>query len=237
VTAFVILNNRSGVHGVAGTTLHTVEAWCTTHFRRDALQFAQVLTARFNGGLLVLRLISADRLLVRARIYQAGIHVATVALRFDPRLRQAHISWFVVVMAGRGSTAGKHLLQNMLLIQRDCGIRRITLQAALSHGGYVWAAHGFLPGTNAKWLVLAKRLAAKFAALSANFAPAEAAAVERLLQAQDRLALRAVTAITARHGSTTLGKYLLMGERWEGELDLSDEPSALIYFRRIGLIA
>jgi hypothetical protein len=125
----------------------------------------------------------------------------------------------------------------MLLIQRDCGIRRITLQAALTHGGYTWAAHGFLPGTNAKWQVLAKRLAAKFAALAANFAPAEAAAIERLLQAQDRLALRAVTAITTRHGGTTLGKYLLMGERWDGELDLSDEPSALIYFRRIGLIA
>jgi hypothetical protein len=81
VTAFILLNNQSGAHGVAGTTLHTVEAWCTTHFHRGALQFAQVLTARFNGGLLVLRLISADRLLVRARIYQAGIHVAIVALR------------------------------------------------------------------------------------------------------------------------------------------------------------
>jgi hypothetical protein len=76
-------------------------------------------------------------------------------------------------MAGRGSTAAKHLLQNMLLIQRDCGIRHITLQAALSHGGYVWAAHGFLPGTNARWQMLAKRLAVKFAALSASFAPAE----------------------------------------------------------------
>jgi hypothetical protein len=237
VTAFVVLNNRSGVHGVAGTTLAAVEAWCMTHFRRDALQFTQMLTARFNGGLIVLRVISADRLLVRARIYQTGVHIATVALRFDPRLRQAHISWFVVVMAGRGSTAAKHLLQNLLLVQRDCGIRRVTLQAALTHGGYVWATHGFLPATNTKWQVLAKRLTAKFAVLAANLAPAEVTAIERLLQAQDRLALRAVAAIAARHGSTTLGKHLLMGERWDGELDLSDEPSAVMYFRRIGLIA
>ena len=237
MTAFVVLNNRSGVYGLTGTTLPAVEAWCMTHFRRDVLQFAQMLTARFNGGLIVLRVISADRLLMRARIYQAGVHAATVALRLDPRLRQAHISWFVVVMAGRGSTAAKHLLQNQLLIERDCGIRRITLQAALTHGGYVWAVHGFLPATNTKWQALAKRLSAKFAVLAANFATAEATAIERLLQAQDRLALRAVAAIATRHEGTTLGKHLLMGERWEGELDLSDEPSALIYFRRIGLIA
>lgn len=37
-------------------------------------------------------------------------------------------------------------------------------------------------------------------------------------------------------GGTALGKHLLMGESWDGELDLSDEPSVLIYLRRIGLI-
>lgn len=236
MTAFIVLNNRSGVHGHGGKSLAAVNAWCTTHFGRDALQFCQVLAARFNGAVAILRTISADRLLVRARLYQAGVHIATVALRFDPQHGQTHISWFVVAPTGRGGATTRHLLQNILLIERDCGIARTTLQAALTHGGYVWAVHGFLPAPPATWVTLAGQLATKFAVVAPTFTPSQVAAVQGLLRSPDRRAIRAVAAITMPVGGMTLGKYLLMGESWDGELDLSDEPSALIYLRRIGLI-
>ena len=236
MTALIALNNRSGVYGRGGATLPAVDAWCTTHFGRDALQFCQVLTARFNAGSVVLRAISGNRLLVRARLYQAGVHIATVALRFDPPRRQSHLSWFVVAPVGRRGATTRHLLQNILLIQRDCGIRRITLQAALTHGAYVWAVHGFLPVPNAAWPALAGRLAARFVAVASNFTASQVAAVDGLLQSPDRRALRAVAALALPFGGTTLGRHLLMGEKWDGELDFSDEPSALIYFRRIGLM-
>lgn len=236
MTAFIVLNNRRGLNRRAGTSLPAVDAWCTSHFGRDALQFCQVLTARFNAGLVVLRLVSGTRLLVRARVYQASVHIATVALRLDPLQRQAHISWLVVAPTGRRGVTTRHLLQNILLIQRDCGMARTTLQAGLTHGAYVWAVHGFLPATNASWQALASRLVAKLEAVAPGLTPSQAASVGQLLQSPDRLALRAIAASSTPIGGTTLGKYLLMGERWDGELDLSDEPSALIYLRRIGLI-
>jgi hypothetical protein len=227
VTGFVVLNNRRGIHGLAGATLPSVEAWSTAHFGRDALQFCQVLTARFNAGFLALRTVSAERLLVRASLYQAGVRVATVALRFDPLQRRAHISWLIVTPTGRGGPTSRHLLQNLLLIERDCG---------LTHGGYVWAVHGFLPSPDAAWPVIAARLATKFAAVASNFTPAQGAAVDGLLRSADRRALRAIAALAVPFGGTTLAKHLLMGESWPGELDLSDEASSVIYMRRIGLI-
>ena len=236
MTAFVVLNNRRGVNGVAGSTLPAVETWCRTHFRRDALQLCQVLTARFNSGFVVLRAIKGDRLLVRQRVYQAGIHVATAALRFDPQRREAHIAWLVVARTARGGGTTRHLLQNLLLVQRDCGIDKITLQAALTHGAYVWAVHGFLPTPETAWPLLAGRLAAKLALVAPRLTAVQVATVESLLRSPDRRALRAIAAIAAPFGGTTLGKHLLMGERWDGELNLFDEPSVLIYMRRIGLI-
>ncbi len=195
-----------------------------------------MFTVRFSAGSFVLRAVSGDRLLVRARVYQAAVHIATLALRFDPTQRQAHISWFVVAPTGRGGATTRHLLQNILLIQRDCGIGRTTLQAALTHGAYVWAVHGFLPTTSATWTALVGRLATKFATVAASCTSSQVSAVQQLLKSPDRRALRAIAAITVPVGGMALGKHLLMGERWDGELDLSDEPSSLIYLRRIGLI-
>ena len=236
MTAFIALNNRRGTRFLDGTTLAAVDAWCTTHLGRDALQFCQMFTVRFSAGSFVLRAVSGDRLLVRARVYQAAVHIATLALRFDPSQRRAHISWFVVAPTGRGGTTTRHLLQNILLIERDCGIGRMTLQAALTHGAYVWAVHGFLPTTSAAWTALAGRLTTRFAAVAASCTASQVAAVQQLLKSPDRRALRAIAATKVPVGGTALGKHLLMGERWDGELDLSDEPSTLIYLRRIGLI-
>lgn len=236
MTAFIALNNRRGTRFLDGTTLGAVDTWCTTHLGRDALQLCQMLTGRFSAGSLVLRAISGNRLLARARIYQAAVHIATVALRFDPLRRQAHISWFVVAPTGRGGATARHLLQNILLIERDCGMDRTTLQATLTHGGYVWAVHGFLPAPSTTWTALVGRLATKFATVAPTLTSSQVAAVAQLLRSPDRCALRAIAALTIPVGGTTLGKHLLMGESWDGELDLSDEPSALIYLRRIGLI-
>ena len=120
--------------------------------------------------------------------------------------------------------------------RNPCGITRVTLRAGLSHGGYVWAVHGFLPETDAKWLQLAARLQAKLAALAPPLPPLQAQAISQILSSPDRFALRAVVAALTPVAATTLGKHLLLGEGWDGELDFSDQSSALIYLRRIGLL-
>jgi hypothetical protein len=236
VTAFIVLNNNDGRHGFAGTTIADVNRWCGANFGRDALHLAQTLTARFDAAFVLLRVISGDRLVVRARIFQGPTSVATLAFRLAPRTHQAHLSWLVLAPTARGGLVSKPLLQNLLLIERDCGVTRVTLHAGLSHGGYVWAMHGFLPETDAKWLQLATRLRAKLDGLALPLPPLQTQAIKQILSSSDRFALRAVAAAVTPVAKTTLGKHLLLGERWEGELDFSDRSSALIYFKRIGLL-
>jgi hypothetical protein len=236
VTAFIVLNNNDGRRGFAGTTIADVNRWCGANFGRDALHLAQTLTARFDAAFVLLRVISGDRLFVRARIFQGPTPVATLAFRLAPRTHQAHLSWIVLAPTARGGLVSKPLLQNLLLIERDCGVTRVTLHAGLSHGGYVWAMHGFLPQTDAKWLQLAARLRAKLDALALPLPPLQTQAIKQILSSSDRFALRAVAAAVTPVAKTTLGKHLLLGERWEGELDFSDRSSALIYLKRIGLL-
>ena len=101
------------------------------------------------------------------------------------------------------------------------------------YGAYVWAVHG-PPVPDAAWLAFAGRLAAKLAGVASNLAPSQVAAVDGLLRSPDRRGC--APSQRSPRPSRTTGQVLLMGESWNGELDLSDEPSALIYFRRIGLM-
>jgi hypothetical protein len=155
MTAFIGIGSRGGLRSFGGSQFALVNRWCTIWFKRDLIHFAQTLTMRFNGANMVLRLISGDRLLVRMQIFQAGTRIANVAFRIDPQKQRAFLSWTVLTPATQRTGAFKHILQNILLVLRDCGITRISLTASLTHGGYVWAIYGFLPETAAEWARLA----------------------------------------------------------------------------------
>ena len=145
-----------------------------------------------------------------------------MAFRLAPRLHQAHLSWIVLLPTARGGLVSKPLLQNLLLIERDCGITRVTLHAGLSHGGYVWAIHGFLPETDAKWLQLAARLRAKLAALAPPLPPLQAQAINQVLSSSDRFALRAVAAAVTPVGVDNSRKHLLLANAGTENLHFSD---------------
>lgn len=254
MTAFLALNNRGGLKSVGGSTLPAVNDWCLTHSGRDLLQVARTLASRFSAVNIAARATGNGLLLVREQIFQAGVLIGTIAFRLDPAQQRAHLSWTVLTPATRGTGAFKPVLQNLLLAMRDCRIVRITLVAGLSHGGYVWATYGFLPQTPAEWTRLAGLLRTKLATVVAQLTPEQAALVGQLLASADPLALRAIAAIavpvtapitaltTAATAATTtstpmpLGRYLLLGSEWKGQLELSDGPSMLIYLRRIGLM-
>jgi hypothetical protein len=236
MTAFIGIDSRGGLRSFGGSQFALVNRWCTTWFKRDLIHFAQTLTIRFNGANMVLRLISKDRLLVRLQIFQAGTRIANVAFRIDPQQQRAFLSWTVLTPATQRTGAFKHILQNILLVLRDCGISRIGLVASLTHGGYVWAIYGFLPETAAEWARLAGVLRRKLLAVASQLKPAELDAVQKLLASPDPLALRAIAGSAIPIGDKTLGKHLLMGTEWKGELDFSDSPAVLIYLKRIGVM-
>jgi hypothetical protein len=259
MTAFLALNNRGGLKSVGGSTLPAVNDWCLTYAGRDLLQVARTLDSRFSAVNIAARATGNGQLLVREQIFQAGVLIGTIAFRLDPAQQRAHLSWTVLTPAARGTGAFKPMLQNLLLAMRDCRIVRITLVAGLSHGGYVWATYGFLPQTPVEWTRLAGLLRTKLATVAAQLTPEQTALVGQLLASADPLALRAIAAIKVEvtapaaassatgpmagsmagsmaSGPTTLGRYLLLGSEWKGQLELSDGPSMLIYLRRIGLM-
>jgi len=236
MTAFIGLDSRGGLRSFGGTRFAHVNRWCTTYFKRDLIHLSQTLTIRFNGANLVLRTIAGDRLLVRMQVFQAGARIATIAFRIDPPQQRAFLSWTVLAPATQRTGAFKHILQNLLLVLRDCGTTRVGLVASLTHGGYVWAIHGFLPQSAAEWARLARVLQARLATVASHLTPTELGAIEKLLASPNPLALRAVAGSAIPVLGTTLGKHLLMGTEWKGELDFSDGPSVLIYLRRIGVV-
>jgi hypothetical protein len=248
MTAFLALNNRGGLKSFGGSTLPAVNDWCLTHSGRDLLQVARTLASRFSAVNIAARAVgsrdsgASGQLLVREQIFQAGVPIGTIAFRLDPAQQRAHLSWTVLTPAARGTGAFKPMLQNLLLAMRDCRIARITLVAGLTHGGYVWATYGFLPQTPAEWARISGVLRAKLVPVTAQLTAEQAALTTQLLGSADPLALRAIAAIavpvTAPTGPTPipLGRYLLLGSEWKGQLELSDGPSMLIYLRRIGLM-
>ena len=236
MTAFIGIGSRGGLRSFGGTQFAHVNKWCTTWFKRDLIHFAQTLTIRFNGANMVLRLIPGDRLLVRMQLFQAGTRIASISFRIDPQQQRAFLSWTVLTPATQRTGAFKHILQNLLLVLRDCGITRIGLTASLTHGGYVWAIYGFLPASAAEWARLAGVLRRKLLAVASELKPVELDAVQKLLASPDPLALRAIAGSAIPIRDTTLGKHLLMGTEWKGELDFSDGPSVLIYLKRIGVV-
>lgn len=236
MTVFIDLDGRGGLQSFGGSALVSINAWCLKYFGRDALHFAQTLAVRFNGARLVLRGIAVDRLFVRTRLLQAGVNTATIAFRIDPVQQRSHLSWVKLVPAVRGTRTLKHALQNLLVAMRDCGTVRLTLQAALTHGGYVWATYGFLPETPAEWTRLSSHLQTKLAVIKNQLSATELAAIDKILTSPNPLAIRAVAAIQIPVSGTTVGKHLLLGTVWNGQLDFSDRPSMLIFLERIGLI-
>jgi hypothetical protein len=88
MTAVLLWSNRGSGHRFSGSTIAGVNAWSLKHLGRDLLHLSQALAVRFAGVRLILRIISGERLLVRERLFQAGLHIATVAFRLDPLRRR-----------------------------------------------------------------------------------------------------------------------------------------------------
>src|SRR5437879_60425 len=113
MTAFIRVDNRTGQYQFSGSSVAQVDTWCMRYFQKDSLHFVQTLTVRFHASLVILRVISGDRFLVRARVFQATIPVALNAFRLDPQAQISHHAWFVVHPAARSGLVSKPLMQNL----------------------------------------------------------------------------------------------------------------------------
>lgn len=133
----------------------------------------------------------------------------------------------------QGQGVAKELLANSIELYEQAGINRVTLMAALEVGGYAWAKYGFspLPGRNTRELFSAVR--ERLAAIDGLADPVRAV-VNRLLESDDPKAIWAISdlegiKVTQQGRSVALGKALLLGTHWQGELRL-DDPQARARF-------
>ena len=126
---------------------------------------------------------------------------------------------------GRGIS--KDLLANSIKLYDKAGIQKVTLQAALSVGGYAWAKYGFKPNLGRETTQLFKTVSDRLQDMGEAVPTSVRRVVERLLAKGDPKAIWAISdldGVTVRRANkdVPLGKALLLGTAWKGALDLQD---------------
>ncbi len=133
----------------------------------------------------------------------------------------------------QGKGVAKELLANSVELYEQAGISKVTLFAALDVGGYAWAKYGFCPEPGRATRELFSSIRERLAELDGVAEPVRAV-VGRLLDSEDPKAVWAISdlegiSVPNRGEKTPLGKALLLGTHWKGQL-LLDDPEARARF-------
>lgn len=129
---------------------------------------------------------------------------------------------------GRGIS--KDLLANSIKLYDQAGIQKVTLQAALSVGGYAWAKYGFKPNPGRETAQLFETVKDRLEDMGEAVPRPVRTVVQRLLAKGDPKAIWAISdldGVTVRRGNKELplGKALLLGTAWKGALELQDREA------------
>lgn len=130
-----------------------------------------------------------------------------------------HSSWSVNADY-QGKDVGKQVFGNQLDLYDHLGIKKVSVSAGLSVGGYAWARYGFVP-SQSSWDRIresAKTQAYRF--------PADVAA--RIRVVADNPDPRSVWVLAAMkdkglESGHTVGQSLLLGKHWDGTIDLTNK--------------
>lgn len=168
---------------------------------------------------------------MRLQQQEEGVRAGTMARYFDfgdadgPVVEHAYFS-----LSPEFQDAGlaRTILSNSVKLYQKLGIDRVTLQAGLSVGGYAWAKYGFKPDSEESWDQLRDEV--RWSLDQLELPRCTQRAVERLLRSDDPKSVWALSDLgimvkDLNGEQTKLGKALLMGTGWYGELDLKDEES------------
>lgn len=118
----------------------------------------------------------------------------------------------------------KDILSSSFSLYEQLGVNRVELFANIDVGGYAWAKYGFSP-TSASAPTLAAYLRDKLNDF--DLSPAARAATTKLIDGlpNDPTLIWAISDIDIPMNGSTLGKQLLLGSRWRGELVLKNETA------------
>ena len=131
---------------------------------------------------------------------------------------------FTLNQPNQGKHLARQILGESISFYESQGFHEVDVHAGLDVGGYAWAKYGFLPVDARETQTLLQALRPKLARLSLE--PAVRSKVETLLTSQDPQSLWAIadleTPVEVDGRNLSLGKALLLGEWWQGRLDLED---------------
>jgi hypothetical protein len=114
-------------------------------------------------------------------------------------------------------------MRNSLDVYEKIGIARITLEAGLDAGGYVWARFGFTP-VPTEWQKLKGVLRMKLGELQ-QISPHAKTVLERALASGDERSIWLISDLDEAVDGISLGRRLLGGTSWAGHVDLQDDDA------------
>ena len=117
---------------------------------------------------------------------------------------------------------GKKFLKNSIDAYQDMGVDKVETLANIDVGGYAWAKYGYLP-TEEGLKSIKKHINHKV--IWPDEEGPGSKFLEKFLESNDPKSLWALADCKADFNGKPLGKSVLLGSSWEGELNLKDKAS------------
>jgi len=122
----------------------------------------------------------------------------------------------------------KKYMREFYALAKDMGLKKLELYAGLDVGGYAWAKYGFVPDLKS-WEALKRDIAARYKAVDygTTLSAVEQKAYAVIMASEDPKNIFLLADIG-------FGKDLLLGQGWQGVLDLADTESVTRFLSYIG---
>ena len=156
-----------------------------------------------------------------------GKYLGHINRQIDLKKKTAYHQSLELMPDAQGKGLAKEILANQIELYQKIGLDRVSLTAGLDRGGYAWAKYGFLP-TPGYWASLRGDLQRSLMQLSnhGKITKQQFDAVQPLLQSEDPHSMWAISDVTSPTADgRPLGKQLLSGTGWSGQLNLKDKDS------------
>jgi hypothetical protein len=149
--------------------------------------------------------------------------------------------------SAQGDDLGKRLLTNQIGMYQKMGLNRVNLTADGPVGSYSWAKYGWLPRTTQDWSALAQGISERMAQMSrgsrvyGRIDSADRRDIATMLRYNDPSDVWSISdletptgAIDKRGNPMTLGKALLLDQRWRGSLNLNGPDQMERFYDYVG---
>lgn len=170
-------------------------------------------------------------------LLQLSAEGATIQRSINVLEKRAVHDLFTLSDDVQGKGFGKELLANHLALYKQLGVEKIEVHANIDVGGYAWARYGFIPFQE-EWDKLreAKQRDLRVLRKRTTYTEESLDELEVILQSDDPSSIHALSALKGNvlQRDPPLGKSLLLGSDWEGELTLSDPDSLSTFESYIG---